>query len=91
MQDKQEHSTYNPEHSYETLPILIKMARAALGLGIRDLARISGMAPDTIARLERGDELKRATIAQIRTALEDAGVEFIAGSNGGVGVLLKKK
>ena len=29
-----------------------KMARAALGLGVRDLASLAGVSPDTIARLE---------------------------------------
>ncbi|MGJ8628102.1 MAG: helix-turn-helix domain-containing protein [Sulfitobacter sp.] len=66
------------------------MARAALGLGVRDLAKLSEVSPDTIARLERGEELKPATVATIRAALEQAGVEFIAENGGGAGVRLNK-
>ena len=67
-----------------------KMARVALGLGVRDLATLAGVSQGTISRLERGEELKESTIATIRTALETAGVEFIAENGGGVGVRLRK-
>jgi len=66
------------------------MARAALGLGVRDLAALSNVAQGTISRLESGELLKPATIASIRTALESAGVEFIAKNGGGAGVRLRK-
>lgn len=65
------------------------MARAALGLGVRDLAQLASVSPDTVARLERGETLKEATIAIIRSALESAGVEFIARDDGGPGVRLR--
>lgn len=68
-----------------------KMARAATGLGVRELAALAGVSPNTVARLERGEELKSATVDAIRTALEQAGVEFIAENGGGVGVRLKKR
>ena len=67
-----------------------KMARAALGLGVRDLARIASVSPDTIARLERGEDLRPATIAAIRAALEAAGVVFLDPNGGGAGVRLAK-
>ena len=67
-----------------------KMARAATGLGVRDLAKKAGVSPDTIARLERGEDLKETTVAVIQSALETAGVEFIAENGGGAGVRLKK-
>ena len=79
------------EQRYELSAIQSKMARAATGLGIRDLAKRAGVSPDTIARLERGEELKSSTVEVIRTALEAAGVEFIAENGGGVGVRLGKK
>ena len=66
------------------------MARAALGLGVRDLAKAAGVSPDTVARLERGEDLKETTVVAIRTALEAAGVDFIAENGGGAGVRLKK-
>ena len=67
-----------------------KMARTATGLGVRDLAEKAGVSPNTIARLERGEGLKAATVETIRAALETAGVEFIAENGGGAGVRLKK-
>ncbi|WP_282129515.1 helix-turn-helix transcriptional regulator [Roseobacter litoralis] len=67
-----------------------KMARAATGLGVRDLAKLANVSPDTVARLERGETIKETTIAAIRAALEAAGVEFIAENGGGAGVRLKK-
>lgn len=68
-----------------------KMARAATGLGVRDLAKLASVSPDTVARLERGEELRPATVDAIRTALEAAGVEFIPENGGGAGVRLKKR
>lgn len=71
-------------------PTQCKMARAALALGVRDLAALADVAQATISRLERGDELKPATVITIRCALEAAGVEFIAENGGGAGVRLQK-
>ena len=65
------------------------MARAALALGVRDLAAAAGVSPDTIARLERGDRLRGTTLATIRAALEEAGVVFIDANGGGPGVRLR--
>ena len=67
------------------------MARAALGWGVRDLAVAAKVATDTIARLERGEELKERTIEAIRAAFEKAGVVFINSNGGGPGVRLKRK
>ncbi|BCH32660.1 hypothetical protein MesoLjLc_45900 [Mesorhizobium sp. L-8-10] len=67
-----------------------KMARAALGLGVRELAELAKVSPDTIARLERGDPLKERTVDAVQAALEAAGVEFIPENGGGVGVRLRK-
>ena len=68
-----------------------RMARAALGMGVRDLAALAAVSPNTIARLERGEELKASTLAAIRAALEAAGVLFIEENGGGPGVRLAKK
>ena len=67
-----------------------KMARAALGLGVRELAELAEVSPNTIARLERGEDLKDSTLESIKSALVDAGVQFIPENGGGVGVRLKK-
>lgn len=68
-----------------------KMARAALGWGVRDLAAAAKVSPDTIARLERGESLTSRTISSIQSTLEAGGVEFIAENGGGVGVRLTKE
>ncbi len=67
-----------------------RMARAALQLGVRELADAAKVSPSTITRLEAGEELKDRTVDAIRAALETAGVEFIAENGGGPGVRLKK-
>jgi len=60
------------------------MARAALKLGVRDVARLADVSPNTVARLERGETLRAATIESISRALESAGVEFTNGDQPGV-------
>lgn len=70
------------------LAVQCKMARAALGWGVRDLAAAAKVSADTVARLERGEELKPRTVEAIRGALEVAGVEFIPENGGGAGVRL---
>lgn len=71
-------------------PIQCRMARAALDLGVRDLAKIADVSPNTIARLERGEALHSRTLAFIQGALEAQGVTFIpagsASARGGFGV-----
>lgn len=67
------------------------MARAAVQIGIRDLADQARVSPNTISRLERGERLHERTLAAIRQALEDAGVEFLAENGGGAGVRLRKR
>lgn len=67
------------------------MARAGLGLGVRDLAERAQVSTNTITRLERGEALYPRTIDTIRLALESAGVEFIAENGGGPGVRLQSQ
>lgn len=66
------------------LPVQCRMARAALGLGVRELAAAAKVATDTVTRFERGDELKPRTIDALRLAFEAAGVEFTNGDKPGV-------
>lgn len=73
------------------LPVQCKMARTALALGVRELAALANVSPDTIARLERGETLKSKTVEDVRAALESAGVTFLADgetAGGGPGVRL---
>ncbi|MGX5805803.1 helix-turn-helix domain-containing protein [Bradyrhizobium sp. Arg314] len=70
--------------------IQCKMARVALGWGTRDLARNAGVSPDTVARFERGEQLKETTVAALRNTFEAAGIEFIPENGGGPGVRLSR-
>ena len=66
------------------------MARAALELGVRDLATAAKVSTNTITRFEGGEALRGRTVAAIRAALEAAGIAFIAENGGGLGVRLKR-
>jgi hypothetical protein len=66
------------------LPVQCRMARAALGLGVRELAAAAKVSVDTVVRFERGEDLKERTVGAIRGALEEGGVEFINGDQPGV-------
>jgi hypothetical protein len=68
-----------------------RMARAALRLGVRELAASAQVAVNTITRLEKGDSLHARSVEAIRDALEAAGVEFIDENGGGPGVRLAKR
>ena len=61
-----------------------RMARVALGWGVRELAAAAKVSTDTVARFERGDELKERTIDALQRALEAAGIEFTNGDQPGV-------
>jgi transcriptional regulator with XRE-family HTH domain len=66
------------------LPVQCKMARAALGLGVRELAVAAKVSVDTVVRFERGDTLKERTIDALQRVLEAEGVEFTNGDRPGV-------
>ena len=62
------------------LPVQCKMARAAVGWGVRELAQEAGVAADTIVRFEHGEPLRDQTVVALQQALEAAGIEFTNGS-----------
>jgi transcriptional regulator with XRE-family HTH domain len=67
------------------------MARAALKLGVRDLAEMAKVSPATIVRLEASDAgVLERTIDAIQRALEAAGVEFTNGGQPGVRLKIKR-
>lgn len=70
----------------------IRMARAALRLGVRELAELASVAPMTISRLENGHSGGLAeTLRKLQVTLETAGVIFVAENGEGPGVRLRKK
>ncbi len=67
------------------------MARAALRVAVRDLAKLADVSPNTITRVEAGYPSHPTTLGALQSALEGAGVEFIPENGGGVGVRLKHR
>lgn len=66
-------------------------ARAMLRMTREQLAAAASVAVATISDFERGVRQPHPrTVGAIRTALESAGVEFIAENGGGAGVRLRK-
>jgi transcriptional regulator with XRE-family HTH domain len=69
--------------------VQIRMARAAVGWGVRDLAEKAGITANTVTRIENGADAKQSTMDRLRQALEAAGIEFINENGGGPGVRLR--
>lgn len=72
----------------------IKMARAALGWNISELASKASVSVSTIKRVETPEGFAKATAANlkiIQQTLEQAGVEFIGSADAGPGVRLWKQ
>jgi transcriptional regulator with XRE-family HTH domain len=72
-------------------PVQLKMARAAVGWGVRDLAKKAGVTANTVTRIENGADAKQSTMDRLQQALEAAGIEFIEENGGGLGVWLRKR
>ena len=72
-------------------PVQLKMARAAVGWGVRDLAKKAGVTANTVTRIENGADAKQSTVDRLQQALEAAGIEFIEENGGGPGVRLRKR
>lgn len=64
--------------------IQLRMARAAVGWGVRELAKKAGITANTVTRIENGADAKQSTMDKLQRALEAAGVEFINGDQPGV-------
>ena len=68
----------------------VRMGRAAIGWGVRELASKAKVTPNTISRIEKGGDALASTLDRIQAALEDAGVIFIDEDDEGPGVRLRK-
>jgi len=67
------------------------MARAALGLGVRDVGKLADVAPNTVNRFENGSDIRLSTLSKIKNVLEAEGIEFIPeDDSGGAGVRFRK-
>ncbi len=70
--------------------VQLRMARAAIGWGVRELAEKAGVTANTVSRIELGADAKQSTIDAIQHALEEAGIEFIPENGGGPGARVRK-
>jgi DNA-binding transcriptional regulator YiaG len=61
----------------QVTPLQSRMARAALKLGIRDLAALANVAVSTVSRFEAGLKVHGRTVDDMRKALEGKGIVFI--------------
>jgi DNA-binding XRE family transcriptional regulator len=66
------------------LAMQCRMARAALGITVREAADLAGVSHDTIVRIEGGQELKESTVQKVRKAFEAKGIVFTNGGEPGV-------
>jgi transcriptional regulator with XRE-family HTH domain len=64
--------------------VQLRMARAAVGWGVRELAKKAGVTANTVTRIENGADAKQSTMDRLQGALETAGVEFTNGDQPGV-------
>lgn len=60
-------------------PVQVKMARAALGLSVDDLAKAAGVDGPAIAALEGGREVKGDVASALNLFLSTHGIELIDG------------
>lgn len=59
--------------------MLYRTARTLARLTVRELATEADVSTATITKLENGKDLKPATLAKIRSALVEHGVDFVPG------------
>jgi transcriptional regulator with XRE-family HTH domain len=70
----------------------IRGARAILRLAQAELAAAADVSLETVKRIESMEDnlkIRVDTLIKIKTALEKAGIEFIAENGGGAGVRLR--
>lgn len=75
-------------------PSQARAARAMLKMGVRDVAELAKVTPNTVSRVEQDEFGPRGpqpvTVEAIRRVYEDAGIVFIPENGGGAGVRLRR-
>ncbi|MGB3024427.1 helix-turn-helix domain-containing protein [Paradevosia shaoguanensis] len=66
--------------------VQLRMARAALRWGVREVAEKAGITANTVTRIEGGADAKQSTIAAMQRIFEAAGVVFLPDEGQGAGV-----
>lgn len=72
-----------PEH--------LRMARAGLGLTLRELAQEAGVNHNTISRFEAGREVLTGTLERVERTLIELGVVFIEGDQTNLGGVMIRR
>jgi transcriptional regulator with XRE-family HTH domain len=74
-------------------PIQSRMARAALGWSIAELAEAAKVRAMTVSNFERGGGCYASTVQKLQGAMERAGIVFVSAGEasiaGGVGIRLR--
>ena len=69
----------------------VRLARVALGWGVRDLANKACVSPNTVSRFENGAGARVDTLAHLQEVLERAGVVFVPADDvAGPGIRLRE-
>ena len=75
-------STKNSEIVTMMTPTQMRMARAALQWGVRDVAKKAVVGINTVTRIENGGDYRASTLAELQKTYEKAGIVF--GADGSV-------
>ncbi|MEQ8344842.1 MAG: helix-turn-helix transcriptional regulator [Sneathiellaceae bacterium] len=70
-------------------PLQFRMARAAVGATVREIAAAVGCSPATIVRFEAGADSRRSTVEGLRAFMTARGVRFVEEPDGLVGVMMR--
>ena len=72
-------------------PTQSRMARAALKIGVIEVAKAAKVSTNTITRFEAGETLRERTVDDLRRAYEARGVQFVSQGDtaDGSGVVLR--
>ena len=72
-------------------PLQLKLGRVAAGLGVRELAELSGVGAATITRIENGRPGNKSTLYVLEHFLSEQGIIFVpADRQAGPGVRVAK-
>ena len=58
-------------------PLQCRLARTGLGLAVRDVAFLAGVAAETMTRIEKGESVRISTIEKVANVYKFLGVIFI--------------
>lgn len=74
------------------VPSQIRAARAAVGWTIERFAEEVGLTRQTLAKIEAAEDfsgVRASTVSKLRAFLEAQGIEFITGSDGAPGIIIR--